>query len=62
MKDQKNSLIPEDWKKVARKDFERVKRNLREEDIEVSAFYLQQSLEKYLKAFLPAGLEFEKNS
>ncbi len=52
MKDQKNSLIPEDWKKVARKDFERVKRNLREGDIEASAFYLQQSLEKYMKGFL----------
>jgi len=42
----------EDWIEVARKDWERVKRNLREQDVDAAAFYLQQSLEKYLKAFL----------
>ncbi len=52
MKNQNNSVIPEDWKKIARKDFERAKKNLREGDIEASAFWLQQSLEKYLKGFL----------
>jgi len=46
------SLLPEDWKKVARKDWERIKRNLRDDDAEAAGLYLQQSLEKYLKAFL----------
>ena len=47
-----NSLIPEDWKKVAQKDWERTARNLRDNDAEAAGFFLQQSLEKYLKAFL----------
>lgn len=42
----------EEWIKAARKDWERAKRNLREEDTDAAGFYLQQSLEKYLKAFL----------
>ncbi len=52
MKKHEDSLIPEDWKNIARKDWERVKRNLRDNDPESAGFYLQQSLEKYLKAFL----------
>ena len=42
----------EDWIKVARKDLQRAKRNLREQDAEAAGFFLQQCLEKYLKAFL----------
>ena len=34
MKAQDDSLIPDDWKKIARKDWERVKRNLRDDDAE----------------------------
>jgi HEPN domain-containing protein len=52
MKKHEDSLLPEDWKKVARKDWERIKRNLRDNDPEAAGFYLQQSVEKYLKAFL----------
>lgn len=52
MKNQQNSIEPQDWKNVARKDWERIKRNLRDDDAEAAAFYLQQSMEKYLKAFL----------
>lgn len=52
MKENKDSLIPEDWKKIARKDWKRIKRNLGEDDADAAGYYLQQSLEKYLKAFL----------
>lgn len=44
--------ISEDWKRIARKDWQRIQKNLEMKDIEASAFWLQQSLEKYLKAFL----------
>jgi len=47
-----NSLYPEDWKEKARKDWERIQRNLEEGDIEAGSFFFQQALEKYLKAFL----------
>lgn len=47
-----NSFYPEDWKEIAEKDLRRVKRNLDEGDFEAAGFFLQQSLEKYLKAFL----------
>jgi len=46
------SLGLEDWLKIARKDWERAKRNLEDEDPEAAGFFLQQSVEKYLKAFL----------
>jgi HEPN domain-containing protein len=52
MKKNQNSLYPEDWKVVARKDWGRAKRNLNEGDAEAAGFFLQQALEKYLKAFL----------
>ena len=42
----------EDWIKIARIDWQRVKRNLKENDVPAAGFYLQQCLEKYLKAFL----------
>jgi HEPN domain-containing protein len=61
VKDTKNSLYPEDWKSVAKKDFDRVCRNLNEDDVEAAAFFLQQALEKYLKAFLlERGWELKK--
>jgi len=46
------SLDLEDWLKIARKDWERANRNLKDEDPEAAGFFLQQSVEKYLKAFL----------
>ena len=52
MNKKENSFIPEEWKTVAQRDWERVKRNLRDDDAEAAGFFLQQSLEKYLKAFL----------
>jgi HEPN domain-containing protein len=52
MKPFKNSQVPEDWKEIARMDWQRVKRNLRDEDAPAAGFYLQQCLEKFLKAFL----------
>jgi HEPN domain-containing protein len=41
-----------EWLKIARKDWERVLRNFAEADYAASGFFLQQSLEKYMKAFL----------
>ena len=52
MKKSGYSLIPEDWKRIAGKDWVRIQRNLRDEDAEAAGYFLQQSLEKYLKAFL----------
>lgn len=52
MKDHEDSLNPQEWIKIARKDLERVRRNLRDGDAEAAGFFLQQALEKYLKAFL----------
>ncbi len=44
--------VASDWLEIARKNWKRVERNLRARDGEAAAFFLQQSLEKYLKAFL----------
>jgi len=52
MKKKKNSLYPPDWIKMARKDWQRLNIMLREGDAEGAGYFLQQSLEKYLKAFL----------
>jgi HEPN domain-containing protein len=52
MRKPENSYYPADWLKVAKKDWERIKRNLRDDDAEAAGFFLQQSLEKYLKAYL----------
>ena len=41
-----------DWVRIARTDWERTRRNLMEKDISAAAMFLQQSIEKYLKAFL----------
>ncbi|MDI6752023.1 MAG: HEPN domain-containing protein [bacterium] len=47
-----DSLYPPDWIKVARKDWRRIGVMLNEDDVEAAGYFLQQSLEKYLKAFL----------
>ncbi len=47
-----NSLYPEDWKEKARKDWRRITVLLKDGDAEGGAFFLQQTLEKYLKGFL----------
>ena len=48
----KESSYSEDWLRIAEKDLDRVKRSLRDGDTEAAGFFLQQSLEKFLKAFL----------
>lgn len=48
----KDSLYPPDWIRVAKKDWQRMKRMFEDEDAEATGYFLQQSLEKYLKAFL----------
>ena len=52
MKKNTEPSVPNDWLVIARKDWRRVERNLRARDVEAAALFLQQSLEKYLKAFL----------
>jgi HEPN domain-containing protein len=47
-----DSLYPEDWKKTARRDWNRINILLKEDDADGAAFFLQQAIEKYLKAFL----------
>lgn len=46
------SLYPADWLRVAEKDFRRVEHLLGIQDPEAAGFYLQQAVEKFLKAFL----------
>lgn len=48
----KDSPIVLDWLRIARKDRGRISHMLDGKDAEAAAFFLQQSLEKYLKAFL----------
>jgi HEPN domain-containing protein len=52
MKEPKNSLYSPDWLQYARKDWRRILAMLKDDDIEGAAFFIQQALEKYLKAFL----------
>lgn len=60
-KNSQDAINPEDWKRVARKDWERIQRNLRDNDPEAAGFYFQQSLEKYLKGYLlQHGWELKK--
>jgi HEPN domain-containing protein len=47
-----DSIYPNDWLRIARKDWIRISKMLEVMDTEDAAFHLQQSLEKYLKAFL----------
>ena len=52
MKKDKKIVNIEEWIEIARKDWKRMKRSLRAIDAEAAGFFLQQSLEKYLKAFI----------
>jgi HEPN domain-containing protein len=47
-----NSTFLEDWKRIARLDWQRIKRNIKENDAVAAGFFLQQSLEKFMKSFL----------
>jgi len=61
VKKDKDSSNIDDWIKIARTDWRRVRRNLEGKDVSAAGFYLQQSLEKYLKAFLlQKGWKFRK--
>ena len=46
------SLYPNDWLRIAEKDLIRAQHLLSIRDPEAAGFYLQQSVEKFLKAFL----------
>ncbi len=46
------SLYPADWLRIAGKDLVRVEHLLAVQDAEAAGFYLQQGVEKFLKAFL----------
>jgi len=48
----KESLYPADWLRIAEKDLRRVGRLLDTHDPEAAGFFLQQAVEKFLKAFL----------
>lgn len=43
---------PMDWLRIAERDLSRVNRCLRDDDVEAAGFFLQQAVEKFLKAFL----------
>lgn len=47
-----DSLYPPDWLAITEKDLLRIEWSLRENDPEIAGFFLQQSVEKFLKAFL----------
>ena len=51
----KESLYPADWLKIAEKDLKRVESLIKINDPEAAGFYLQQTVEKFLKAFLLAN-------
>ncbi len=48
----KDSAVVSEWLVIARKDWGRISHMLDDKDAEAAAFFLQQSMEKYLKAFL----------
>jgi len=48
----KESLYPTDWLRIAEKDLQRAEHLLEIDDAEAAGFYLQQAVEKFLKAFL----------
>lgn len=52
MSGESDSSVADEWIRIARKDWRRADRNLKDRDAEAAGFFLQQSLEKYLKAFL----------
>ncbi|MGH7450178.1 MAG: HEPN domain-containing protein [bacterium] len=47
-----DSLYPADWLRIAEKDWGRISHLLDVRDPEAAGFYLQQAVEKFLKAFL----------
>ena len=51
----KESLYPADWLRIAEKDLQRADHLLEIHDAEAAGFYLQQAVEKFLKAFLLAN-------
>ena len=55
------SLYPADWLRIAEKDLGRVDHLLDVQDPEGAGFFLQQAVEKFLKAFLLSkGWELER--
>jgi len=48
----KESYYPSDWVRIAEKDLSRVRLLLEGDDPDAAGFYLQQAVEKFLKAFL----------
>jgi HEPN domain-containing protein len=48
----KDSLYPQDWFRLAARDFKRVEHLLNVDDPEGAGYHLQQAVEKYLKGFL----------
>jgi HEPN domain-containing protein len=48
----KDSLYPQDWFRLAARDFKRTEHLLNVDDPEGSGYHLQQAVEKYLKGFL----------
>lgn len=55
------SLYPADWLRIAEKDLRRVEHLLGVHDPEAAGFFLQQAVEKFLKAFLLSkGWELER--
>jgi HEPN domain-containing protein len=46
------SHYPADWRRIAEKDLRRAEHLLDIHDAEAAGFYLQQAVEKFLKAFL----------
>ncbi len=48
----KDSLYPQDWFRIAARDFKRAEHLLSVDDPEGAGYHLQQAVEKYLKAFL----------
>lgn len=52
MSPHEESLYIENWRKVARQDWHRIRVMLADGDGDGAGFFLQQALEKYLKAYL----------
>lgn len=52
MRRRSESLYPADWIRIAEKDLGRVEHLLNVQDAEAAGFFLQQAVEKFLKAFL----------
>jgi HEPN domain-containing protein len=47
-----DSVYPRDWLRIAEKDLKRVKNLMEANDPEAAGFYLEQTVEKFLKAYL----------